>query len=152
MQRGIENPDDTQITIEMAGLRADIAEQFYHRSNFQQAVEYLINSVQLDSTHIKRWEALGDMTTFINDPSSELIVHYAYEQVLKLDPTRRSTRIKLAGSYLKSQRFFKAMEHFEIVIGITDDEEDEPDHERQYHAEQDVRRRGAVVDHGVPCQ
>jgi len=123
MRQASLNPDDPEITKQMADLRATIAFKFYRQNKFEPAMDYLHNSLQLDPSHADRWELLGDLSNFIGHPSSDYIVQYAYERTLNVDPKRRSARIKLAGSYLSSGRFLKAMDQFEIVIRTTEGEQ-----------------------------
>lgn len=124
MLKAASKPNDPLIMKRMADLRAAIAERLSRKNDFEHAIDYLHNSVQLDPTHADRWELLGDLSNFIGHPSSKFIVEYAYKRALSIDPNRSSARLKLAGSYVSADRFIRAMEQLEILIEETKNERD----------------------------
>lgn len=107
---------DAEIKRQMANLRANISEELVQHHRYSMAMDYLHNSLSLEPLHADRWERLGDLCHFIGHPSSAYKAQYAYERALLIEPARQSARYKLAGAFLRSERFIKSMEQYEILI------------------------------------
>ena len=111
-------PGDQQ---ELAALRAAIAEAEFKTGNKHRAADYLYNSLLLDPHHPARWELLGDIVNFLSGASSDAVAQFAYEEALVREPGRAQVRLKLAASYLSSERFADAAAQFEKVLIANDD-------------------------------
>jgi len=116
LQNAAEQADDRAIRQQVAAIRTRISIHLFRENRFNEALFYLDNALELVPDHALRWDFFGDICNFMGHPASDFFVQYAYEKALELDPSIQSTRKKLAGSYLSSERFLKAIEQFEQVI------------------------------------
>jgi tetratricopeptide (TPR) repeat protein len=120
MKDAARDPGNEKLRKQVADLRANIAEELVQHHQYSMAMDYLHNSLSLDPSNAERWERLGDLFHFLGHPSSSYKAQYAYERALLNEPSRQSARAKLAGSCLQSERFLKAMEHYEVLISKDD--------------------------------
>jgi predicted Zn-dependent protease len=100
---------------ELATLRAGMGMLCYEQGDVRQAVDYLVNAVQLDAAKADVLELLGDVLDDLPEPQAPYLAQSYYEDALELDPANRACRLKLAGLYMSTGEFDDARVHYEIL-------------------------------------
>ena len=100
---------------ELGKVRWLIAVELRKKGDNENAVEYLMNSIDLDATVASRLEALGDWLDDLPEPAAAALGQSYYEDALELEPKRLSCRAKLAASYLASGESESALEHYRLL-------------------------------------
>jgi tetratricopeptide (TPR) repeat protein len=108
----------------LCDIRAKISYQLFKQGKVERAVDYLSNSVSFDPTHADRYEALADMLDDLPAGMSRPLAQSYYESALKLDPSRKACRIKLASLYLACGEFEDARFHYQV---LTENQGKKPD-------------------------
>ncbi|MCF7973879.1 MAG: hypothetical protein K9N55_08695 [Phycisphaerae bacterium] len=110
-----EKPGDPELMANLATVRAGKAMIMYEQGDIQKAVDYLINSVQLDPNKPDILELLGDMLDDLAEPAAPYLAQSYYEDALELDPSLKTCRLKLAALYMSTGGPDNARVHYEIL-------------------------------------
>jgi predicted Zn-dependent protease len=110
-----QKPGDPELMANLATVRAGKAMVLYEKGDITKAVEYLINSVQLDPTKPDILELLGDVLDDVPEPTAPYLAQSYYEDALELDPSLKPCRLKLAALYMSTGDLDNARVHYEIL-------------------------------------
>ena len=110
-----QKPGDPELMASLATVRAGKAMMLYEEGDITKAVEYLINSVQLDPTQPGILELLGDVLDDVAEPTAPYLAQSYYEDALELDPSLKPCRLKLAALYMSTGDPDNARVHYEIL-------------------------------------
>jgi len=115
MKKVAAAPADEALLKQLAELRWKIGNLHAGKADFETAQRYIANCLRLDPSHANRWDMLGDLYNFSSEPIAAYLQQEAYDEALKLDPSRKECRFKLAASCMAAERFERAAEELETL-------------------------------------
>jgi tetratricopeptide (TPR) repeat protein len=109
-------PISLDTLVQLADLRARIAEALARVGERERAADYLLASLDLVPDRGERWERLGDLAAQSGRDQDRALAEQAWRQVLGLDPGHRGARVKLSGLAMARHAYPEAVVHLEVAL------------------------------------
>lgn len=117
-------PTNQQLIDNLASVRAAISIEYWKAKKMDDAVAFMSSSVKLNPKDPVTLNLFGDILDDVAEPAAPYLAQSYYEDALKLDPSMRECRKKLAALYQSTGDFEDALRHYQI---LTDNNGGPPD-------------------------